>query len=658
MDWDVYRGKLTAAAQRQLADKVGDDVVAAGIESGLIGGVMKGSRRVALPLWVAGGTVGTVLLLDPSGRIEPPAARISNAEAGLADGAPVWLSSVPGGVEAAFEAASGFDLHLTTDTWHALSYVGKAKTKGVCVSISGIGAMDVLVKMICEQAPWSRPARILHWFAQELFPGQLAALAREGVMIERRMTAEETQARADEENAARQDMFVTYSGRIAVLGRDGLWREAAKGVAVNMLVERGFTPKAAKKGVDALPIAIDYRFDPSDRSRVIRTEGGSYLNEYRGMPITPESGKWTTVWRLIDHLVGNDPAGRDYFLDWLAKPLQSLYAGRGSLRTLSAIVLHGVQGTGKGWLTEILRVLYSDYMLTIGQQNLDDAFEPDRMRKLLFLVANEVSSATERSTTTLNRLKAWITEDKIPIRRMHAAADECDAHFNMLFTSNAERPVHLEGSDRRYSVFIQNKPLPPDVIAELQADKAAGWPQARYFLDHLLTRKVLREFWRPYDNKARTALMQIDSIQVFAEQLRDNGIKSMATDWTLERKAKLRRAEGDGHHAPCAWSGTGPLVFVPTKVLSEVYRLWCSSYGHREVKTAGAVVSGVLMHVPGTMEANRKHDSVQARGVYGVPLEPAPVRLSDSVETAQAMAAGPKTDLDDWFGRPAPKEWA
>ena len=217
--------------------------------------------------------------------------------------------------------------------------------------------------------------------------------------------------------------------------------------------------------------------------------------------------------------------------------------------------------------------------------------------------------------------------------------------------------MNLKDSDRRYSVWIQSRPLPPDVIAELQADKALGWPQVRYFLDSLLSRRILREFWRPYDNKARMMLMSIDSPQMFAEQIRDNGIRAMSSDWVLDRKSKLRRAEGDGAHNPVVWVGGGPegVCFVPTKILSEMYRLWCSSYGHREVKVAGAVVSALLQHIPGTKEMLKRHDNNVARGIGGLPLEMAPVRLSDSVEVLQTPA--PADDTEDWFGRANSKGW-
>lgn len=653
--WAQYQGKLSAGVHRSLAHKIGEDTTNKALELGLVGGASRGPCRVAMPLWDSSGKIATAVLIDPDGKADPPVRRLPNNEVGLADGTPVWMTSVPGGLTATINAAAGRDLNLTVLPLHVLSFVGLEERRGPCIGINGAGALQALVKVLLEWPPFSRPARILHWFDWDRYPGELQSLNLGRYPLERMKSPEEVEKEAAANLAKNRDMFVMFSGKIAVLMEDGIWREASKGVATNMLVSRGYAMKAARKAVDALPVAVDYVFQPATKDRVIQTAAGTFLNEYRGMPIEPTGGTWGTIWRLIDHLVNGDPGGRDYLLDWLAAPLQAIFEGRGSRRTLSAVVLHGAQGTGKGWLTEILRVLYGEYLLVIGQQNLEDAFEPERMRRLLFLVANEITASARGDDSTLARLKAWITEDHIPLRRMHAAGDECRAHFNMLFTSNAERPVRLEWSDRRYSVWIQTRPLPADVIAGLQAQKADGWPEVRHFLAALLERKILREFWKPYDNKARAALMSIDSTTMFAEQLRDLGIQSMARDWVLEEQAKQRRAQGDGVYRPTFYTSKGGNKgFVPTKILSEIYRIWCRSYGYKEVKQAGAVVNAILETIPGSEEMTSRLEGHVCRGVLGIPLEQAPVVLSDSAAEAQrqeavARATWGKKPEDDWF---------
>ena len=652
--WTQYRGQLSANAHRVIAEKVGEEPVRRALELGLVGGASKGPRRLVLPLWAAtGDQPATAVMLDPSGAADPPIMRLRNDDVGLAEGTPVWGLSVPGGLAAAVELAAGRELNLTVSAAHVLSFVGSAEKRGPCIGIGGIGPMQALVKLLIDVPPFARPAKILHWFDRERYPAELQALNLARYTVERMLSPEEQEAQATANLHANRDMFVMFSGRIALLMKDNVWREASKGVAVNMLVEKGYTMRAAKKAVDTLPVAVDYVFNPATRDRVVASTSGCYLNEYRGMPCEGAPGPWGTIWRLIDHLVANDPGGRDYLLDWLARPLQALYSGAGSLRTLSAVVLHGAQGTGKGWLTEILRVLYGEYLLVIGQQNLEDAFEPERMRRLLFLVANEITASARGDDSTLARLKAWITEDHIPLRRMHAAGDECRAHFNMLFTSNAERPVKLEWSDRRYSVWIQTQVLPADVIAGLQAQKANGWPEARAFLHALLERKILREFWKPYDNRARAALMSIDSTTMFAEQLRDLGIKAMARDWELDEKAKQRRANGDYDAQRVeVFVVRGNVAWVPVKTLSEMYRLWCRSYGHREIKLSGAVTQAIREVIPGTEELTSRINSLAARGITGIPIESAPVVLSDSAAAAQRMEA-----VRDSWGQAAGADW-
>lgn len=670
--WDSYLGTMPAKTSQELEAVIGFTALRQAQAWKLVGSVGKGSRRVAVPLVDESGAVRSAVLVDPTGRAEPSSMRVADADTGHKDNVPLWASSVPGtheytAIAAAIESAAGKDLNVTSGALHVLAFVGDAK-RGPAIGITGRASFERLAQILEALPTWRRPARLLHWFADDVFPEILEAVRQLGMLTERMLTPEERDQEATNRAISQGEMYVLYSGRVAVWsgaqnGQGGRWREAAKGSAQNILVERGWTAKSAMKALGRLPSAVDFYFDPRTTARAIDVSGERYLNEFYGMTARPETGPWGTIYRLLLHLVDYDTEGVEYFLDWLAAPLQSLYSGKGSMRTLSAVVLHGVQGTGKGWLTEILRVLYGDYMLVIGQNNLEDAFDPAKMTKLLFLVANEVTSVSNRDEATMNRLKAWVTEEHIPIRRMHAAGDEARVHFNMLFTSNADRPVRLEASDRRYSVWVQDRKLPPDLIDALKREKETdNWRQARAFLAALLSRAITRQFWKPYENTARTGLMEssLDSTVVFARQLRDVGFPTVARDWCLDYKAKLRRADGEQYVPdPKPWTESPRGLFVHLGVLSEVYRMWCRTHGYMVVKGSGVLKKAIVDTIPDTCE---RHGRITEwglnRGIDGLPkdehdkrslalLEPSAAAKPTSMASEPAPVAA-KDDFE-WF---------
>lgn len=672
--WESYTGQMPAKTSQALEQVIGFTALRQAQAWGIVGSVGRGTRRAAVPLVDETGIVRTAILIDPAGRAEPPVMRLSDEETGHIDGSPVWAVSLPTtedfpAVIGAIEAAAGKDLNITTGAFHVLAFVGPANTRGPAIGITSRQSFERLAQILETQPVWRRPARIIHWFPESDFPDVLDGIRRLGMLTERLLTPEEQEREAQEKAVSQGEMYVLYSGKVAVWsggdanGTGGRWREAAKGAATNILCERGWTSKSAKRAMDRLPAAVDFCFEPRSTARALDVRGERHLNEFYGMPARPETGAWGTIYRLLLHLVDYDQEGLEYLLDWIAAPLQSLHAGRGSMRALSAVILHGVQGTGKGWLTEILRVIYGDYLLVIGQGNLEDAFDPAKMTKLLFLIANEVTSASNRDESTMNRLKAWVTEDHVPVRRMHAAADEARVHFNMLFTSNAERPVRLESSDRRYTVFVQDRKLPPDLIVALKREKDDfKWRQARAFLAALLTRTVTREFWTPYDNNARQSLMDssMDSTIVFARQIRDIGFPTMAQQWVLEYKAKLRRANGEDYSNPKPWTDSENGLFVHLSTLSETYKMWCRTHGYGIVKVSGAVKNAILETIPETKE---RHGRIQGfglnRGIEGIPRDERDPRSLVLVEPSPSKpAAGTPSDAPavaarddyDWFG--------
>lgn len=381
-------------------------------------------------------------------------------------------------------------------------------------------------------------------------------------------------------------IYLLYSGKIAIRTERG-WVEANPKVAKSIMIGDGLEEPVARDYANALPPAAGITFDPKTTEPVIETDGERWLNTFSGMPPVGPDGDCSAIEALFGHLVNGDLESYEYFLDWLAAPLQALYAGLGSKRNLTAVVLVGNEGTGKGLCGFIIELIYgSVHIVRMDQTALEDLFTPTGLESALFVIANEVTSKTNRGDEhVMNKMKEWITEDRLPVRRMHTASQAIRAHFNMLFTTNNDRhPVKLSDGDRRYSVFNQPDKLPDAIRDAVLADRAAGSPQVRAFAAKLLKRTITRDLTKPFENEARDAVKTAsrEPATAFANWLVEVGIEVASTEWVLSRKAKLRAAGEDNHHTleeeSKPWSDTKHGRFVPARIMSEIFSSYCAAF--------------------------------------------------------------------------------
>lgn len=153
-----------------------------------------------------------------------------------------------------------------------------------------------------------------------------------------------------------------------------------------------------------------------------------------------------SAWRdLLDHLFRADPVMRVWAEHWIAFPIQH----PGS-KLMTALVLHGVQGSGKTLLLEVLRLIYGEAnSYTIGNSELGSRFNGWAAQKQL-ICAEEVSGADRRHDA--NRIKALITGSNISIEEKYVPAYELPNRANFIFASNSKLPLFMSEDDRRFAV--------------------------------------------------------------------------------------------------------------------------------------------------------------------------------------------------------------
>lgn len=155
-----------------------------------------------------------------------------------------------------------------------------------------------------------------------------------------------------------------------------------------------------------------------------------------------------TTMRIMRHALGSNDNALLYFVNWVAAVFQRRD------RTMTAWVLHGRQGTGKGLIVHhVMRPLFGESAVTQTLFHILNTSFNGYMRGRLIVAFNEteMSKAVDWSTTRA-KLYDWITEPSIVIHEKGRDAVEEKNCANLILCSNSARPVLIEDGDRRFNV--------------------------------------------------------------------------------------------------------------------------------------------------------------------------------------------------------------
>lgn len=353
------------------------------------------------------------------------------------------------------------------------------------------------------------------------------------------------------------------------------------------------------------------------------------LNVYQPSEIQPAPGNWDDIQHLILNLVGDDLEAYEYVLDWLALPLQHVRLKGEHFKMFTALVFAGEQGSGKGTLAAVMEALYGPaQFVELGQDTLDGRFNGMLAHKL-FVVANEVMSSTNRSGETANKIKPWITDHTIHVEEKYQGRHAVKNTFNIVFASNDERPVLLEKSDRRFSVFT-SKALQREVGRRIKADLDGPRTQVSAFLDFLLQRKTKVQQGDLYHSKARVQMMRASahSEEKFVCDIIEDGLLAVAQPWVDNAPSgKIREVVVEGNH-------------VLSSTLQELYRDYCVRHG---LKNRSAIALGkALATIPEAVGTRIRYGNTQVRAWVGIPLLP-PDTVAEVVSLPTPKVNNPPT---------------
>lgn len=185
------------------------------------------------------------------------------------------------------------------------------------------------------------------------------------------------------------------------------------------------------------------------------------LNTWPGWGCSPRYGDPTPFVTLINYLFGERTDDRDWFLKWLAYPIQNP-----GTKLFTAAVLYSVEhGTGKSFLGQIIGRIYGQNYTEIKSSDFRKDFNTWAENKQ-FILGDEITSSDKRAES--DNLKRLITANELRINRKYVEEYTIRDCINYLFTTNHPDAFFLEDSDRRFFIHeITTPKLSDDFYQDL-----------------------------------------------------------------------------------------------------------------------------------------------------------------------------------------------
>jgi hypothetical protein len=237
---------------------------------------------------------------------------------------------------------------------------------------------------------------------------------------------------------------------------------------------------------DAIPV-WETCFEPRQKwvvDKVHRRINMFERSPYLDLKATKTSPKadWPTIQMIILNMLAAKPDDELYnlFINWFAGVFQC------KKRPITAWVLHGIEGTGKGRFFNCIArpLLGASNTIEINTVDLRDRFNGWAQNKRLICVDEVDNNDFGEKGLISAKLRNAITEPSVTIRHMGVAAMECPNHACYIFTSNRPQPVFISETDRRYNVGnFQVKKLPEHDVKKIERELTS-------FAQFLLAHKV------------------------------------------------------------------------------------------------------------------------------------------------------------------------
>lgn len=193
--------------------------------------------------------------------------------------------------------------------------------------------------------------------------------------------------------------------------------------------------------------ARDLVYEPGRPSLIDNDDDYPSWNDWKGWGVEPKPGDVEPFLKLVNHLfAGLDDGARDWFLRWLAYPLQ--YPGT---KLFSSCLIYGVNhGTGKSLIGYTMGRIYGPNFTEIKQKDLQKDFNSWSLNRQ-FILADDVSGTSKRQDADM--LKTLVTQKEIRVNVKYVPEFTIRDVINWYFTANHPDTFFLEDDDRRFFIW-------------------------------------------------------------------------------------------------------------------------------------------------------------------------------------------------------------
>jgi len=183
-------------------------------------------------------------------------------------------------------------------------------------------------------------------------------------------------------------------------------------------------------------------FDPSGN-----TSPDEY-NLFQGIFQSSKSGRWDKFKsHIFEVICGECEQNFKYLMAWMARVVQH----PGGERPGVAIVLRGVEGSGKGTFVKYLGRIFRKHFLQINNQNQVTGRFNQHLKDIILLFVDEGFWAGSKSAEGV--IKGFITEDCLNIEQKGKDLISLDNHMNIIISSNNSWVVPAGLEARRFFVL-------------------------------------------------------------------------------------------------------------------------------------------------------------------------------------------------------------
>jgi hypothetical protein len=246
------------------------------------------------------------------------------------------------------------------------------------------------------------------------------------------------------------------------------------------------------------------------------TDTGRDFNLWRGWGVTPDPYGECRLFlhHISDVLCDGDADLFDYVEQWLASAVQTPEDKPGT-----ALSFRGGQGSGKGAFVRYIGPIFGPHLARLaGSEQLLGRFN-DLFAAKLMVFADE--AAWPGNKAGIEKLKSYITEDKITVERKYVSAFEIDNYARFVFATNRDHAAPAEMDDRRFVPLNVSGAHIADqrYWNRLEAEREAGGPAA--LLHHLQNIPLTRNLrLTPKTGAlAEQKLLSLDDVGGFVREL-------------------------------------------------------------------------------------------------------------------------------------------